>query len=99
VNSGELPLRPQCVVRCILDAGLETRPAVRDLDTEDKVMIEAQQAVIDRTPDPQIMPTTADKGVTLFSQIVRRLIRSEQVQGAQAHPVTSDERVTQLTDY
>jgi len=44
---------------------------------EDKVMIEAQQRVIDRTANPQIMPTTADKGVTLYGQIVRRLIAAE----------------------
>ncbi len=40
---------------------------------EDKVMIEAQQRVIDTTPDPRIMPTTADKGVTIFNQLVQKL--------------------------
>jgi phenylpropionate dioxygenase-like ring-hydroxylating dioxygenase large terminal subunit len=44
---------------------------------EDKVMIESQQQVIDRNPDVQIMPTTADKGVTLFGQIARRLMKNE----------------------
>ena len=45
---------------------------------EDKVMIEAQQKVIDRTPDPRIMPTSADKGVTLFNRLVEKLVRAEQ---------------------
>ena len=40
---------------------------------EDKAMIEGQQAVIDATPDPQIMPTVHDKGVTLFNRLVERL--------------------------
>lgn len=42
---------------------------------EDKVMIEAQQKVIDRTPDPRIMPTAHDKGVTLFNRLVERLAK------------------------
>jgi len=45
---------------------------------EDKTMIEAQQRVIDATPDPRIMPTAADKGVTLFNRLVERLNRQEQ---------------------
>jgi vanillate O-demethylase monooxygenase subunit len=44
---------------------------------EDKVMIEAQQKVIDRTPDPRIMPTAHDKGVTMFNRLVERLARAE----------------------
>jgi vanillate O-demethylase monooxygenase subunit len=44
---------------------------------EDKVMIEAQQRVIDRTPDPKVMPTAHDKGVTMFNRLVERLARSE----------------------
>jgi len=35
---------------------------------EDKVMIEAQQKVIDRTPVPRVMPTAHDRGVTLFNR-------------------------------
>ena len=42
---------------------------------EDKVMIEAQQKVIDRTPDQRIMPTAHDKGVTLFNRLVERLAK------------------------
>ena len=42
---------------------------------EDKVMIEAQQEVIDQIPAPDIMPTTADKGITIFTQVMRRLAR------------------------
>lgn len=44
---------------------------------EDKVMIEAQQKVIDRTPDPRVMPTAHDKGVTMFNRLVERLVRAE----------------------
>jgi vanillate O-demethylase monooxygenase subunit len=44
---------------------------------EDKVMIEAQQRVVDRTPDPQVMPTAHDKGVTMFNRLVERLVRAE----------------------
>ncbi len=44
---------------------------------EDKAMIEAQQRVIDTTPDPRIMPTSADKGVTLFNRMVERMAREE----------------------
>jgi phenylpropionate dioxygenase-like ring-hydroxylating dioxygenase large terminal subunit len=44
---------------------------------EDKVMIEAQQKVIDRTPDPRIMPTAHDKGVTIFTRLVERMAKAE----------------------
>lgn len=40
---------------------------------EDKAMIEGQQAVIDATPDPKVMPTVHDRGVTLFNRLVERL--------------------------
>lgn len=45
--------------------------------TEDRIMIEAQQRVIDATADPQMMPTGADKGVTLYNRLVERLARPE----------------------
>ena len=44
---------------------------------EDKTMIEAQQRVIDSTPDPVIMPTAHDRGVTMFNRLVARLVREE----------------------
>lgn len=44
---------------------------------EDKAMIEAQQRVIDRTPNPQIMPTAHDKGVTIFNRLVERLAKQD----------------------
>lgn len=44
---------------------------------EDKAMIEAQQRVIDMTPDPVIMPTAHDRGVTLFNRLVDRLAKQE----------------------
>jgi len=40
---------------------------------EDKVMIEAQQRVIDATAAPRIMPTSADKAITLFNRLVEKL--------------------------
>lgn len=40
---------------------------------EDKVMIEAQQRVIDITAEPRIMPTSHDRGVTLFNRLVKKL--------------------------
>jgi hypothetical protein len=39
---------------------------------EDKVMIEAQQRVIDGTANPLVMPTAHDRGVTLFNRLVAR---------------------------
>ena len=45
---------------------------------EDKIMIEAQQRVIDNTPDPQIMPTSHDRGVTLFNRLVKRLAGADE---------------------
>jgi vanillate O-demethylase monooxygenase subunit len=44
---------------------------------EDRVMIEAQQRVIDGTADPRIMPTSADMGVTLFNRMVEKIVRVE----------------------
>ena len=41
---------------------------------EDKRMIEAQQRVIDLAPaDARIMPTSHDRGVTLFNRLVAKL--------------------------
>lgn len=42
---------------------------------EDRVMIEAQQQVINQTARPQIMPTAHDRGVTLYNRLVERLAR------------------------
>jgi vanillate O-demethylase monooxygenase subunit len=44
---------------------------------EDKVMIEAQQQVLDRDPDRPIMPTVHDRGVTLYNRLRARLIAGE----------------------
>jgi vanillate O-demethylase monooxygenase subunit len=44
---------------------------------EDKVMIEAQQRVIDDTACPQVMPTAHDRGVTLFNRLVEKIARQE----------------------
>lgn len=48
---------------------------------EDKIMIEAQQRVIDQTVDPVIMPTAHDRGITIFSRLVARLAREEAAAG------------------
>ncbi|MBV9882598.1 MAG: aromatic ring-hydroxylating dioxygenase subunit alpha [Sphingomonadaceae bacterium] len=53
---------------------------------EDKAIIEAQQHIIDATPHPRIMPTSADKGVTLFNRLVERLVREEAAAGTPAMP-------------
>jgi hypothetical protein len=42
------------------------------------------QKVIDATPEPQIMPTDADRAVTLFNQIVTKRLRDETVAGISA---------------
>ncbi len=39
---------------------------------EDKVMIEAQQRILNVTPSPTVMPTVHDRGVTLFNKIVEK---------------------------
>ena len=44
---------------------------------EDKTMIEAQQTVIDRTETPRIIPSSHDRGVTMFNRLVERLAREE----------------------
>lgn len=44
---------------------------------EDKIMIEAQNRVIAESPSDAIMPTAHDRGVTLFSRLVERLVRDE----------------------
>jgi phenylpropionate dioxygenase-like ring-hydroxylating dioxygenase large terminal subunit len=45
--------------------------------TEDRVMIEAQQIVVDASPDRRILPTSADKGVTLYNRLVEKLASIE----------------------
>jgi phenylpropionate dioxygenase-like ring-hydroxylating dioxygenase large terminal subunit len=44
---------------------------------EDKMMIEAQQKVVDGTPNPRIMPTAHDRGLTMFNRMVERLWKQE----------------------
>ncbi len=52
--------------------------------TEDRTIIEAQQRVIDITPEPRIMPTSADRAITLFNQLVAKRLREEQGSVAKA---------------
>ncbi len=51
---------------------------------EDRTMIEAQQRVIDSTPEPRIMPTSADRAITLFNQLVAKRLREEEGTPAKA---------------
>lgn len=51
---------------------------------EDRIMIEAQQRVIDETPGARIMPIAHDKGVTLFNRLVERMARGEGQMAAEA---------------
>jgi phenylpropionate dioxygenase-like ring-hydroxylating dioxygenase large terminal subunit len=44
---------------------------------EDKVMIEAQQRVIDGTPEPKVMATAQDRAVVSFNRLVERLVLAE----------------------
>jgi vanillate O-demethylase monooxygenase subunit len=44
---------------------------------EDKMMIEAQQKVIDATSKPRVMPTAHDRGVTIFNRLVNKLADAE----------------------
>jgi len=44
---------------------------------EDKVMIEAQHKVIGATQNPVVMPTAHDKGVTIFTRMVEKMVRDE----------------------
>ena len=44
---------------------------------EDKVIIEAQQKVIDRAGNQQIMPTVHDRGAILFNRLVEGMARKE----------------------
>ena len=74
--------QPASDPNAVRDAGPEAmRDALMKLADmafgEDKVMIEAQQKVIDRTPDPRVMPTAHDKGVTMFNRLVERMARAE----------------------
>lgn len=43
---------------------------------EDKVMIEAQQKIIDCEPDRPPMPASADKGITIFQRMMKSLDRA-----------------------
>jgi vanillate O-demethylase monooxygenase subunit len=51
---------------------------------EDKVIIEAQQKVINDTADPKIMPTAHDRAVTLFNRLVKKLAAEEGAPAEQA---------------
>jgi len=44
---------------------------------EDKTMIEAQQRVIDASVNPRVMPTSHDRGLTLFNRLVKKLAGEE----------------------
>ena len=68
--------------------GESTRDMLLDLAAkafaEDKDMIEGQQRVIDATPDPKVMPTAHDRGVTMFNRLVEKMVRLERAEQRQA---------------
>lgn len=45
---------------------------------EDRVVIEAQQRVIDRDADRPVMPTVHDRGILLYNRLKARLVAEEQ---------------------
>lgn len=51
--------------------------------TEDRSMIEAQQKIIDATPNPRIMPTGHDRAITMFNNLIARKVKEE---GSPANP-------------
>jgi vanillate O-demethylase monooxygenase subunit len=61
--------------------GAETRDRLMAIAArafaEDKAMIEAQQRVLDRTPDAKVMPTAHDVAVTMFNRLVERMAKEE----------------------
>jgi vanillate O-demethylase monooxygenase subunit len=56
-----------------------TMSVVPKIFAEDKAMVEAQQRIIDATPDWRFIATSADRGVALFNRLVERLSREEVV--------------------
>jgi vanillate O-demethylase monooxygenase subunit len=56
----------------------------RQAFAEDKNMIEAQQAVIDATAEPSVMPTVHDRGVTMFQLLTEKMVRDEATQRTRA---------------
>jgi len=44
---------------------------------EDKIMIEAQQKVLQETPDSKVIPTAHDRSITMYSKMVEKLAASE----------------------
>ena len=51
---------------------------------EDKVMIEAQQRVIDGTPEPKVLATAQDLAVVSFNRLVERLALTERSNAGEA---------------
>lgn len=44
---------------------------------EDKVVIEAQQRLLDLTPNPMMMATLHDKAVTMFNRMAKTMMDEE----------------------
>jgi phenylpropionate dioxygenase-like ring-hydroxylating dioxygenase large terminal subunit len=57
---------------------------------EDKVMIEAQQRVIDISPTARVMPIAHDRGITLFNRLVQRLASAEDLSATGTPPSTGN---------
>ncbi len=54
---------------------------------EDQAIIEAQSVIIAESPGARIMPTTGDRGITLFHRINDRLVKAERAEQDEVEPV------------
>src|SRR5262249_20117210 len=57
---------------------------------EDNAMIEAQQQVIDRTPEPKMLGTSSDNALNRFRRLMAELIGAEQPMSS-AHRLSAAE--------
>src|SRR5260370_9186476 len=54
---------------------------------EDNAMIEAQQRVIDRTPQPAMLGTSSDNALNQFRRLMAPLLEAERPQAPEQHPL------------
>lgn len=54
--------------------------------SEDKTIIEAQQRIIDKTTSPKILPSGHDRAVTMFNNLVARMVREEAAAAMASQP-------------
>jgi phenylpropionate dioxygenase-like ring-hydroxylating dioxygenase large terminal subunit len=58
---------------------------------EDNAMIEAQQRVIDRTPQPAMLGTSSDNALNQFRRLMAALIEAERPEASTAHRLSAAE--------